>query len=150
MKQLLKERFQQLAGIKPLYDLNEQEEEKEITPQQQYEYILTFAENEGFEEADWPGQVQNLDPNPADNIIIFQTRCIEEGNCIKEKGDEKTPYLAVFIPPGKYLGDEGGKGFANDEFIKKIQEKFIVIDKNSSIQNNAYVELDIDIQSPVR
>ena len=149
MKKQLVERFQKLAGIKPLY-INEQEGGEEITPEQQYQYILNFAENEGFEEGEWPGQVQSLDENPADNTIIFQTRCIEEGNCIKKKGDEETPYLAVFIPPGKYLGDEGGTGFANDGFIKKIQEKFIVIDKNSSIQNGAYVELDIDVQSPIR
>ena len=92
-KTLLTERFQQLAGIKPLY-------ENEIS--KAFRMANDLAKNKGFEIVPWPGGEQ---------YIKLETNQVTIWDAAADgyKYDDSIPYISVYLP-----NDESGNQLAGE------------------------------------
>ena len=112
-KQSLTERFQQLAGIKPLY-------ENEMGNSRNFRMANDLAKNLGFEIVPWPGSEQNIELE-TNQVTIWDAAA--DGY----KYDDSIPYIAVYLK-----NDESGNKLAGE-----YKDRFDILD--SGIQQRGAI-----------
>ena len=111
-KTRLTERFQQLAGIKPLY-------ENEMGNSRNFRRANDLAKNKGFEIVPWPGGEQNIELE-ANQVTIWDAAA--DGY----KYDDSIPYISVYLK-----NDESGNQLASE-----YKNNFDILDSNTLKQGS--------------